>query len=56
MRAIFDDERRPLVIVSFNTDIADGWEREGDVPHFFYNFSPAAYGLGINLLIWAMTH
>ena len=56
MRAIFDDERRPLVIVSFNTDIADGWEREGDVPHFFYNFSPAAYGLGINILIWAMTH
>ena len=56
LRGIFDDERRPLVIVSFNTDIADGWEREGDVPHFFYNFSPKAYGLGINILIWAMSH
>ena len=56
MRAIFDDERRPLVIVSFNTDIADGWEREGDVPYFFYTFSPHAYGIGINILIWAMSH
>ena len=56
IRGIFDEDGRPLVIISFNTDIADGWEREGDVPHFFYNFSPQAYGLGINILIWTMTH
>ncbi len=56
LRAIFDDQRRLLVLVSFNTDIADGWEREGDVPYFFYTFSPHAYGLGINILIWAMSH
>jgi hypothetical protein len=56
IRGIFDQDGRPLVIISFNTDIADGWEREGDVPHFFYNFSPQAYGLGINILIWAMSH
>ncbi len=56
IRGIFDDDGRPLVIVSFNTDIADGWEREGDVPYFFYTFSPGAYGLGINIIIWAMSH
>lgn len=56
IRGIFDDEGRPLVLISFNTDIADGWEREGDVPHFFYNFSPQAYGLAINILVWAMSH
>ena len=55
IRGIFDDDRRLLVIISFNTDIADGWEREGDVPHFFYNFSPPAYGPGTNILICAMT-
>ncbi len=44
------------MLVSFNTDIADGWEREGDVPYFFYTFSPGAYGLGINILLWAMSH
>jgi hypothetical protein len=56
VRGIFDDHGRPLVIISFNTDIADGWEREGDVPFFFYTFSPQAYGLGINIIIWAMSH
>ena len=56
IRGIFDEEGRPLVLISFNTDIADGWEREGDVPHFFYNFSPQAYGLAINILVWAMSH
>ena len=56
IRGIFDEDRRLLVLISFNTDIADGWEREGDVPFFFYTFSPPAYGLGINILIWAMSH
>lgn len=56
LRGIFDEEGRPLVIISFNTDIADGWEREGDVPHYFFNFSPAAYGLAVNILLWVMSH
>ena len=56
IRGIFDDHGRLLVLISFNTDIADGWEREGDVPYYFYTFSPHAYGLGINVLIWAMSH
>lgn len=53
---IFDDEGRLMVLVSYNTDIADGWEREGDAPReYFYQFSPQAYALGINLLLWIMT-
>ncbi len=56
IRGIFDDDGRLLVLISFNTDIADGWEREGDVPFFFYTFSPPAYGLGINIILWAMSH
>ena len=56
IRGIFDDDGRLLILNSFNTDIADGWEREGDVPFFFYTFSPAAYGLGINIILWAMSH
>ena len=50
-----DDEGSP-VVVEDAANVGNGWEREGDVPHFFYNFSPQAYGLGINILIWAMTH
>lgn len=56
LRAIFDEEGRLLVLISFNTDIGDGFEREGDRPDFFYLFSPKAYGLAINIMIWAMSH
>jgi hypothetical protein len=56
IRGIFDEDGRLLILSSFNTDIADGWEREGDVPFFFYTFSPPAYGLGINIILWAMSH
>jgi hypothetical protein len=56
IRGIFDDEGRLLILNSFNTDIADGWEREGDVPFYFFTFSPQAYGLGINIMLWAMSH
>ena len=42
--------------MSHNTDIADGREREGEDYEFFFNFSPESYALGINVLVWAMTH
>ncbi len=55
-RAIIDDHGRILVLMSHNTDIADGWEREGEDYEFFYRFSVNAYQLGINILLYAMTH
>jgi len=56
LRAIIDDHGRILVLMSHNTDIADGWEREADDPAFFALFSPPAYAVGINVLVWIMTH
>lgn len=56
LRAVFDDAGNPLVLMSFNTDIADGWEREAADQQFFHTFSPEAYALGINIAVWAMTH
>ncbi len=55
-RAISDEHGRFLVVMTHNTDIADAWEREGDDPRFFSQFSPDGYGLGINVLLHAMTH
>jgi len=55
LRGIFDSEGRLMVVMSFNTDIADGWEREGESNDFFALFSPPAYGLAINVTLWAMT-
>jgi hypothetical protein len=56
LRAIFDERGRPLVIMTHNTDIADGWEREGEDDAFFYAFSPDAYALGINIILYALSH
>ncbi|MEX2570072.1 MAG: DUF4159 domain-containing protein [Gemmatimonadota bacterium] len=53
---IFDEHGRLLVIMSHNTDIADGWEREGEDFAFFHAFSPHGYAVGVNVAIWSMTH
>ena len=45
-----------MVLMSHNTDIADGWEREGEDYDFFINFSINAYAVGINTVVHAMTH
>lgn len=56
LRAIRDSHGRIMVLMSHNTDVADSWEREGEDPGFFYQFSPDGYALGINVLLHAMTH
>ncbi len=54
--AIVDDGGRILVLITHNTDISDGWEREGEDADFFYQFSPDAYAIGVNVVLWMMTH
>ena len=51
-----DRHGRVMVASTRNTDIADAFEREGDDPAFFAQFSPKGYALGINLLLHALTH
>jgi hypothetical protein len=56
VRAIDDGSGRLMVLMTHNTDIQDSWEREGDDPGYFYAFSPRGYALGINVIIYALTH
>ena len=56
LRVIRDTHGRPMVLMSHNTDVADSWEREGEDPDFFFQFSPKGYALGVNVLLHAMTH
>jgi hypothetical protein len=56
LRVIRDAHRRIMVVMTHNTDVADAWEREGEDPGFFYQFSPAGYALGVNVILHAMTH
>ena len=55
-RAVRDRHGRIIVVMTHNTDVSDSWEREGDDPEFFYQFSPEGYALGINVMLYAMTH
>ena len=56
LRAIRDGRGRIVVLMTHNTDVADSWEREGEDPAFFQQFSPYGYALGIDVLLHAMTH
>lgn len=56
-RGIFDEKGRMMAIICHNTDLGDGWEREGEDPWYFTEFSEKkAYPLGINIIFYAMTH
>lgn len=55
-RGIADAHGRLMVVMIHNTDMPDAWEREGEDPDYFFTFSPDAYALGINILLYAMTH
>ncbi len=55
-RAILDDHQRVMVFITHNTDIGDAFEREGDSREYFLTFSVHGYALGVNVLLYAMTH
>jgi hypothetical protein len=56
-RGIKDDHGRLMAIICHNTDLGDGWEREGDNEWYFHEFSEKkAYPMGINIVTYAMTH
>jgi len=55
-RAISDRHGNIMVLMTHNTDISDAWEREGEDPRYFYQFSPRGYAVGINAVLYAMTH
>ena len=55
-RAIMDPQGRMMVFITHNTDLGDSWEREGDDPQYFYHFAVDGYSLGINVVLYSMTH
>jgi hypothetical protein len=41
-----------MVLSTHNTDIADGWEREGASPEYFREFSVDSYAVGVNVAVY----
>jgi hypothetical protein len=55
-RGIADDHGRLMVVMVHNSDIPDPWEREGEDTDYFFKFSPDAYSVGIDVVLYSMTH
>ena len=53
---IADAHGRLMVVMVHNSDIPDPWEREGEDTDYFFRFSPDAYAIGIDVVVYAMTH
>jgi hypothetical protein len=46
-----------MVLACHNTDLGDGWEREGYDEWYFHNFCEnKSYPMGINIVTYALTH
>ena len=55
VRGIFDDDGRLMVLINWNTDLGDAWEW-ADSPDYPLKFSTYAFEIGINFVIYGMTH
>ena len=54
-RGIFDDQDRLMVVVNWNTDLGDAWEW-AENPYYPLKYSTFAYQMGVNLVVYAMSH
>jgi hypothetical protein len=56
-KGIEDSRKRLMVLMTHNTDISDTWEREGEPPREYFDlFSPRGYAIGVNVVLYALTH
>jgi len=53
--AIRDDKGRVMVAISLNSDIGDSWEWSDD-PRYPLKFSDLGMRIGVNYVVYAMTH
>jgi hypothetical protein len=55
-RMIANEHGQVMVLMTHNTDIGDSWEREGEDREFFLQFSSDGYALGVNTVLYALSH
>ena len=55
VRGIFDEEGRLMVVINWNTDLGDAWEW-AENPYYPLKASTFAYQMGVNFIVYAMSH
>lgn len=54
-RAVLDDRQRVQVLICHNSDLGDAWEWADD-PDYPENFASLAYRIGLNAVVYSLTH
>jgi len=54
-RGIFDDHGRLMVAITFQSDVGDSWEW-ADAPYYPAEYAQLGIRIGVNYIIYAMTH
>jgi hypothetical protein len=54
-KAIYDDNERIMVMINHNVDLGDAWEW-ADLPQYPEEWTSYAYRLGVNYIVYSMTH
>lgn len=54
-RGIYDDNRRLMVAMFFNSDVGDAWEWADD-PNYPEKYASLGLRLGVNFVIYSLTH
>ena len=54
-RGIFDDHGRLMVAITFQSDVGDSWEW-ADAPYYPERYAALGIRIGVNYVIYAMTH
>jgi Domain of unknown function (DUF4159) len=55
-RGIEDANGNLMMLITHNTDFGDAFEREGDNREYFDRFAGPGYAVGIDTVLYAMTH
>ena len=55
VKGIYDENGRLMVFINFNTDLGDAWEW-ADHPYYPLKYSTYAYEMGVNSIVYAMSH
>lgn len=54
-RGVLDDDGRVMAIINWNMDLGDAWEH-ADMEEYNALYTATAYRLGVNYVIYSMTH
>jgi hypothetical protein len=54
-KGIYDDKKRLVVVMDFNSDVGDSWEWADD-PRYPEAFSALGMRIGVNYVVYSMTH